>query len=97
MSIHLQHAEVCRYVMDELGSALQHSDEANFRVVPFLFMPEGKLESAVRYFIFTIAFMPFQLIFLRGVHGLYKYVLSLNICYLALFFFKKNMYSAISV
>ncbi|KAK6131790.1 hypothetical protein DH2020_034486 [Rehmannia glutinosa] len=34
------------YVMDELGSALRHSDEANFRVSPFLYMPEGKLESA---------------------------------------------------
>ncbi|KAG0497473.1 hypothetical protein HPP92_002164 [Vanilla planifolia] len=37
------------YVMDELGSALRHSDEANFRVSPFLFMPEGKLESAISY------------------------------------------------
>jgi len=37
-----------RYVMDELGSALRHSDEPNFRVAPFLFMPEGNLASAVR-------------------------------------------------
>lgn len=37
------------YVMDELGSALRHSDEANFKVAPFLFMPEGKLESAVSF------------------------------------------------
>ncbi|KAJ7955985.1 Tubulin--tyrosine ligase-like protein 12 [Quillaja saponaria] len=37
------------YVMDELGSALRHSDEANFRVAPFLFMPEGNLESAVSF------------------------------------------------
>ncbi|KDP33915.1 hypothetical protein JCGZ_07486 [Jatropha curcas] len=37
------------YVMDELGSALRHSDEPNFKVSPFLFMPEGKLESAVSY------------------------------------------------
>ncbi|KAL6507667.1 hypothetical protein OROGR_023862 [Orobanche gracilis] len=37
------------YVMDELGSALRHSDEANFRVSPFLYMPEGKLESAVSF------------------------------------------------
>ncbi|KAK4415764.1 Tubulin--tyrosine ligase-like protein 12 [Sesamum alatum] len=37
------------YVMDELGSALRHSDEANFRVSPFLYMPDGKLESAVSY------------------------------------------------
>ncbi|KAH9804622.1 tubulin--tyrosine ligase-like protein 12 [Citrus sinensis] len=34
------------YVMDELGSAVRHSDEPNFRVAPFLFMPEGKLSSA---------------------------------------------------
>ncbi|EOY30254.1 hypothetical protein QUC31_020351 [Theobroma cacao] len=37
------------YVMDELGSALRHSDEPNFRVAPFLFMPEGNLASAVSY------------------------------------------------
>ncbi|KAL7136862.1 hypothetical protein ABFS83_10G058000 [Erythranthe nasuta] len=37
------------YVMDELGSALRHSDESNFRVSPFLYMPEGNLESAVSY------------------------------------------------
>lgn len=37
------------YVMDELGSAIRHSETANFRVAPFLFMPEGKLESAVSY------------------------------------------------
>ncbi|XP_044464810.1 tubulin--tyrosine ligase-like protein 12 isoform X2 [Mangifera indica] len=37
------------YVMDELGSALRHSDQPNFRVAPFLFMPEGKLVSAVSY------------------------------------------------
>ncbi|XP_024017140.1 tubulin--tyrosine ligase-like protein 12 [Morus notabilis] len=37
------------YVMDELGSALRHSDEPNFRVAPFLFMPEGKLASAVSF------------------------------------------------
>ncbi|KAG9457314.1 hypothetical protein H6P81_001822 [Aristolochia fimbriata] len=37
------------YVMDELGSSLRHSDEPNFRVSPFLFMPEGKLASAVSY------------------------------------------------
>ncbi|XP_071721457.1 uncharacterized protein [Rutidosis leptorrhynchoides] len=37
------------YVMDELGSALRHSDEPNFRVSPFLYMPEGNLESAVSF------------------------------------------------
>ncbi|KAJ1439927.1 Tubulin-tyrosine ligase/Tubulin polyglutamylase [Sesbania bispinosa] len=37
------------YVMDELGSALRHSDEPNFRVTPFLFMPEGNLASAVSF------------------------------------------------
>ncbi|PSS20768.1 Tubulin--tyrosine ligase-like protein [Actinidia chinensis var. chinensis] len=29
------------YVMDELGSALRHSDEPNFRVSPFLYMPDA--------------------------------------------------------
>uniref|UniRef100_A0A0E0NQI2 Tubulin--tyrosine ligase-like protein 12 SET-like domain-containing protein n=1 Tax=Oryza rufipogon TaxID=4529 RepID=A0A0E0NQI2_ORYRU len=28
------------YVMDELGSAMRHSDDANFRIAPFLFMPD---------------------------------------------------------
>ncbi|KAG7988599.1 hypothetical protein I3843_03G195500 [Carya illinoinensis] len=37
------------YVMDELGSALRHSDEPNFMVAPFLFMPEGNLASAVSF------------------------------------------------
>ncbi|KAI4335209.1 hypothetical protein L6164_013878 [Bauhinia variegata] len=37
------------YVMDELGSALRHSDGPNFRVAPFLFMPEGNLASAVSF------------------------------------------------
>ncbi|CAJ1975752.1 unnamed protein product [Sphenostylis stenocarpa] len=37
------------YVMDELGSALRHSDEPNFRMAPFLFMPEGNLASAVSF------------------------------------------------
>ncbi|XP_078164148.1 tubulin-tyrosine ligase [Carex rostrata] len=37
------------YVMDELGSALRHSDNANFKVSPFLFMPDGKVTSAVSY------------------------------------------------
>lgn len=42
--------------MDELGSALRHSDQPNFRVAPFLFMPEGKLVSAVRYFVYLSSF-----------------------------------------
>lgn len=29
------------YVMDEVGSAINHSNEPNFRAVPFLHMPEG--------------------------------------------------------
>eukprot|EP00249_Psilotum_nudum_P018481 c26826_g1_i1 orf=394-2997(-) len=37
------------YIMDELGSALRHSDEPNFRVAPFLFMSDGTLESAISY------------------------------------------------
>lgn len=28
------------YMMDELGSAIEHSDEPNFRVVPFIYLPE---------------------------------------------------------
>lgn len=44
-----------RYVMDELGSALRHSDEPNFKVTPFLFMPSGNLESAVRYKFFSFS------------------------------------------
>lgn len=58
---------LCRYVMDELGSALRHSDEPNFRVAPFLFMPEGTLASAVRLSLclssFTFPFLK-SLIFL---------------------------------
>lgn len=38
-----------RYVMDELGSALRHSDEPNFRTAPFLYMRDGNLASAVRF------------------------------------------------
>lgn len=37
------------YVMDELGSALRHSDEPKFRISPFLYMPDGKLASAISY------------------------------------------------
>ncbi|KAK4761709.1 hypothetical protein SAY87_029593 [Trapa incisa] len=37
------------YAMDELGSALRHSDEPNFMVAPFLYMPEGKLSSSVSF------------------------------------------------
>jgi tubulin--tyrosine ligase-like protein 12 len=37
------------YVMDELGSALRHSDEPNFKVSPFLYMPESNLASAISY------------------------------------------------
>ncbi|KAI5084656.1 hypothetical protein GOP47_0000825 [Adiantum capillus-veneris] len=37
------------YVMDELGSAARHSDEPNFRVAPFMYMPEGTVQSAMSY------------------------------------------------
>lgn len=37
------------YVMDELGSALRHSDYPNFRVAPFLYMRDGNLSSAVSF------------------------------------------------
>ncbi|KAG7203962.1 hypothetical protein KM043_001828 [Ampulex compressa] len=29
------------YIMDELGSAINHSDDPNFRTVPFLYLPQG--------------------------------------------------------
>lgn len=29
------------YIMDEVGSAINHSDEPTFRTVPFLYLPEG--------------------------------------------------------
>ncbi|KAI4495456.1 hypothetical protein M0802_008670 [Mischocyttarus mexicanus] len=29
------------YIMDEVGSAINHSDDPNFRTVPFLYLPEG--------------------------------------------------------
>ncbi|KAH7297146.1 hypothetical protein KP509_26G055800 [Ceratopteris richardii] len=35
------------YIMDELGSALRHSDNPNFRVSPFMYMPDGSLQSAI--------------------------------------------------
>lgn len=34
--------------MDELGSSLRHSDTPNFRVAPFMYLPSGTLESAIR-------------------------------------------------
>lgn len=37
------------YGMDELGSALRHSDEPNFRIAPFLYMRDGNLSSAVSF------------------------------------------------
>ena len=29
------------YLMDEFGSRIQHSDDFNFRLVPFMYIPEG--------------------------------------------------------
>lgn len=54
--------DVCasRYVMDELGSALRHSDEPNFRVSPFLYMPDGKLASAIRFSFFAVVLLNFK-------------------------------------
>ncbi|CAM6083327.1 unnamed protein product [Calypogeia fissa] len=37
------------YMMDELGSALRHSDAPNFRVAPFMYLPDGTLNSAISY------------------------------------------------
>lgn len=49
--------------MDELGSAMGHSDEPNFKVAPFLFMPSGNLDSAVRYKISDFSPSSFVLVF----------------------------------
>ena len=35
--------------MDELGSAIRHNDAPNFRVAPFMYMPDGTLQSAIRF------------------------------------------------
>jgi tubulin--tyrosine ligase-like protein 12 len=45
----LTNKESPRYVMDELGSALRHSDDPNFQVAPFMFLPDGTLKSAISY------------------------------------------------
>uniref|UniRef100_A0A803MG33 Tubulin--tyrosine ligase-like protein 12 SET-like domain-containing protein n=1 Tax=Chenopodium quinoa TaxID=63459 RepID=A0A803MG33_CHEQI len=44
----IDETSVC-YVMDELGSALRHSDVPNFQVAPFLYMRDGNLSSAVSF------------------------------------------------
>lgn len=38
-----------RYVMDELGSAIRHSDAPNFQAAPFMYLPDGTLQSAIRF------------------------------------------------
>lgn len=35
--------------MDELGSAIRHSDAPNFQVAPFMYLPDGTLQSAIRF------------------------------------------------
>ncbi|KAG1342631.1 hypothetical protein COCNU_05G008600 [Cocos nucifera] len=67
------------YVMDELGSALQHSDEANFRVAPFLFMPEGQLESAVSLFLDGLMFRYQEH---GGISRAYVTDISVGLCFL---------------
>lgn len=32
------------YVLDELGSFVQHSDTPNVKIMPFLYLPNGKLD-----------------------------------------------------
>ena len=36
------------YVMDELGSAVRHSDRPTALCMPFMYLPDGTLNSAVR-------------------------------------------------
>jgi hypothetical protein len=38
-----------RYVMDELGSSIRHSDKPNFQIAPFMYLPDGTLQSAIRF------------------------------------------------
>ena len=33
------------YVMDEVGSAIAHSDEPNLAVHPFIYSPNGKMDT----------------------------------------------------
>lgn len=63
--------------MDELGSALRHSDEPNFRVSPFLYMPEGKLASAIRCFFFSHSIDSSLSFFFLLSHGLHSYPYNL--------------------
>ena len=65
---HLMAGYLCRYVMDELGSAMRHSDIPNFRIAPFLFMPEGKLASSIRYCTLKITFSVTELFSNRGLY-----------------------------
>lgn len=37
------------YVMDELGSSIRHSDKPNFQIAPFMYLPDGTLQSAISY------------------------------------------------
>ncbi|KAG0585973.1 hypothetical protein KC19_2G053400 [Ceratodon purpureus] len=37
------------YVMDELGSSIRHSDAPNFQIAPFMYLPDGTLQSAISY------------------------------------------------
>jgi tubulin--tyrosine ligase-like protein 12 len=32
------------YVMDEVGTSVEHSDEPNVKLLPFLYMPSGKID-----------------------------------------------------
>ena len=35
------------YIMDEFGTSIQHSDNPNVKVVPFLFAPNNKMDDQV--------------------------------------------------
>lgn len=68
-------------MMDELGSTLRHSDEPNFMVAPFLYMPEGKLASAVRsdhIILFSGCVLRLSVGFLTGGRALLQCLFSLT-------------------
>lgn len=64
--------------MDELGSAVRHSDAPNFQVAPFMYLPDGTLQSAIRFELLLCS--PFG-----SVTGTFIFVLTSVILFLVYF------------